>query len=57
MSFYRNYGEKEDILREYIGQLLGVWTAEEMAELFDQKLQQCVAERERVIKEVGSGRD
>ncbi len=29
----------------------------EMAELFDQKLQQCVAERERVIKEVGSGRD
>ena len=29
----------------------------EMAELFDQKLQQCVAERERVIKEVGPGRD
>ena len=29
----------------------------EMAELFDQKIQQCVAERERVIKEVGPGRD
>ena len=38
MSFYRNYGEKEDILREYIGQLLGVWTAEEMAELLRKRL-------------------
>ena len=38
VSFYRNYGEKEDILREYIGQLLGVWTAEEMAELLHKRL-------------------
>lgn len=28
VSFYRNYSEKEDILREYIGQLFAAWTAE-----------------------------
>lgn len=27
VSFYRNYGEKEDILREYILKLFGEWTA------------------------------
>lgn len=26
VSFYRNYGEKEDILREYIQKLFGEWT-------------------------------
>lgn len=28
VSFYRNYQEKEDILREYILGLFGMWTAE-----------------------------
>ncbi|MFR9216022.1 MAG: TetR/AcrR family transcriptional regulator [Ruthenibacterium sp.] len=28
VSFYRNYREKEDILRQYIGGLFGQWTAE-----------------------------
>ena len=28
VSFYRSYGEKEDVLREYLRRLFGEWTAE-----------------------------